>query len=318
TRPILSKIIDTVGRTISFDYEDTLQTEQNFTGEKITITLHNPQGESIRKLYLTKSRYEMNLGYLLQKYAPVLRSVTDSAGDETTFNYDIQSTGFIFKSRDLNYLHGANQPYVLLQQIQQPRLVTNYTYDKALRNFAKGVAEEFRVKSRNNQAYQFQNGQILPTGQYFATTYDYENDYSGYPQYYYPDDLPADFIFSTTVHDLNKQVVNRFNGKHQQVSSQVTANNGEQKNTTYVAYDPIFTQFATQTKIEYQDANGKKTYFQDAAYTDWGSIQSQTDALTEDDYNNADTKARHTVTYAYDPTYHQITSKTWYQNSSTA
>ena len=52
------------------------------------------------------------------------------------------------------------------------------------------------------------------------------------------------------------------------------------------------------------------------AYYDWGGLQSITKPLTSAQNNDANTKAKYTTSYEYDPTYRFITKQQWYQNDA--
>ncbi len=318
---VLSYITDTMGRKVTFDYETTLNQGDEFKGENITVTVYNPQGQATQRVVYTKSRVKLLQNGVDDGYVPLLQSVTNNAGEQQTFDYNPVTVSFRFNSSKAY----AEEPNFLLQRVQSPRLTTHYDYEQTDRvpGARHGDSKEYRINSRYDTYTKADGSESTPVNK---IDYTYVGDYT---KYYYTYDAQGNmdhslYHYSQTAHVRSqsesgeKTITNVYNGEHQLLSTEVRTSKGESTTTNYQQFDKDF--FYKPTKIQSitQDSSGTVTRYKDIVYADWGGSQSETDDLVTDDYNNADTKARHTVTYAYDPTYHQVTSKTWYQNGGAA
>ncbi|MDR6109166.1 RHS repeat-associated protein [Paenibacillus sp. SORGH_AS338] len=122
-------------------------------------------------------------------------------------------------------------------------------------------------------------------------------------------------IHSTTASD-GLITTTTFNNKSKIISIETKSPNGESQTTTNEDFDSIFKLKPTRTKVVKQDSSGTDIRYSETIYNNWGNVQSQTDALTDSDFNNATTKAQHTINYTYEDTYKQLASKSWYQDAN--
>ncbi len=316
---VIASITDTLGRKVTFDYQTTLNQGDEFQGEDITVTVFTPQGQPQQKVVYTKSRVKLIQNGQDQGYVPLLQRITNTLQESKTFEYNQLQAQLRFKGSD-PYI---SEPYFLLSKVTSPRSATYYTYEQVERLAGKnGDSKEFRILSRYDVLLNDNNS----TGSIFKKVdYTYEGDYTKYrlntgtgvidPELYRYSQT-AHIKSDTTAND--KAITNTYNGKHQLISTKTHTGQGEDIVVNYQAFDQVYIYNPIKIQTILQDNNGTTTRYKDIVYADWGGTQSETDDLVTDDYNNADTKARHTVTYTYDPTYHQVTSKTWYQNGGAA
>ncbi len=318
---VLSYITDTMGRKVTFDYETTLNQGDEFKGENITVTVYNPQGQATQRVVYTKSRVKLLQNGVDDGYVPLLQSITNQAGEQQTFDYNPVTVSFRFNSSKLY----AQEPNFLLNRVQSPRLTTHYDYEQTDRvpGARHGDSIEYRMKSRYDTYNQANGSDSTPVNQ---VDYTYVGDYTKY-YYTYNTDGGMDhslYHYSQTAHIKSttasgeKTITNLYNGLHQLLSTETRTSNGEINTTNNQIFDPTYIYKPIKIQTILQDSSGTTTRYKDIVYADWGGSQSETDDLITDDYNNADTKARHTVSYTYDPIYHQTTSKTWYQNGGAA
>ncbi|WP_322906883.1 RHS repeat domain-containing protein, partial [Paenibacillus campi] len=316
---ILSSITDTLGRKVTFDYETTLNQGNEFQGERIIVTVYTPQGQAQQKVVYTKSRVKLIQNGVDDGYVPLLQSITNNLNEPQTFAYDQATASFRF--------HGGNPyaevPNFLLTHIQSPRLSTHYVYEQAERDFSKlGDSKEYRIASRYDTYARADGTESAPVQR---IDYTYVGDYTKYRQYNSQGLIdPALYRYSQTAHirsataNGDETITYLYNGKHLLLSTETRNAQGEIKTTNNLAFDPTYIYKPTHVQTTLQDRQGTITRDKDIVYADWGGIQSETDDLIPADYNNTDSKAHHTVTYTYESTYHQVTSKTWYPTNSGA
>ncbi|WP_411347185.1 RHS repeat-associated core domain-containing protein [Paenibacillus sp. WLX2291] len=315
-----SYITDTLGRKVTFDYETTLNQGDEFQGERIIVTVLDPQGHPQQKVVYTKSRVKLIQNGQDQGYFPLLHSITNHAQETQTFDYDQVQAQLRYKSED-NYI---SDPGFLLHTVTSPRSSTQYEYEQTDRVEGRGGdGKEYRIRSRYDTPLLADNsaGTIMN-----RVDYTYDGDYTKASILYNNVGAPTPelYQYSQTAHIKSntasgeKTITNLYNGLHQLLKTQVRTDQGEETTTNYQAFDSTYKYNPTKMETILKDSSGTVTRYKDIVYADWGGTQSETAALVPNDYNNADTKALHTVSYAYEPKYHQATSKTWYQNGGAA
>lgn len=320
---VISSITDTVGRTVTFTYDSTLQTTGTFNGEKIEVSVKDPSGNEKQKIAYMKSRSQIIFNGNPDGYAPFLWYIQDQNLEFTYFDYDAPVGYFHYSRKSYDSYSGWNS-YFRLLKITSTNSYTNYQYDKVTRNLGtNGFGEELRVTSRNDQIRKNSS----PSGDYNHLNYSYVADYTGYPTYYDAGNMPVSYSYSSKSTVQSSSPTNglatttTFNGKGQVTSTETKAANGERKVVSNLVFHPTFTYMPTKIQsAEYAvgdtDSNANKLTW-DMQYTDWGGIQSETRPLSDSQYNDAATKSKYTTSYTYDPTYYFLKTKSTYQNSST-
>ncbi|MEW4370831.1 RHS repeat domain-containing protein [Paenibacillus kandeliae] len=304
----LSSITDTIGRKIVFQYDNTLN-QENFQGENVTLIVYDPSGREVQRVVYTKSRMALtnqNQG-TSDGYAPLLSKITNSNEDVKTFDYDMQTSQFRYYATK-GY---ASQPFALLKNVYYPRSSTQYAYALGAHDFGKkGDSTEYRVTSREDQ---LQTASGSAAVGYNHIDYSYTGDYAAY---FGTDELRQAYRYShtstTSDHQSTTYVFNRMN---QLLSTEVSAD-GLKKTTENEEFHSLFNLKPTRVKTTETDANGAQIYYAATSYNDWGGVQSQTDNMPSEEFNQPDTKTKHTVNYTYEDTYKQLISKTWYQNNN--
>ncbi|KWX81456.1 hypothetical protein AMQ83_34145, partial [Paenibacillus riograndensis] len=273
-------------------------------------------GMEVEKVTLTKGREKTTVNELVT-YVPVLWVITDQNGDETFFNYDYQ-----FAVYDPWSGYGGEQNYnyySLLKGVTYPHSKTTYEYDQTVRNInSMDSVQEYRVISR---------GDTAGSKRYNQNQYRYEGDYTGYPNHY-PPYVPEDYRFYSRVilqseTASNNTITTRtFDGKSRLLSTDTQAANGERNVVTNTAFHELFQNSPTRTTIsEYGAGDSDATanhLFKETTYTNWGWVGTETKPLTSDQFNNPYLKQRYTTTMSYEPKYHLMESKSWYQNETDA
>ncbi|WP_152425893.1 RHS repeat-associated core domain-containing protein [Paenibacillus shenyangensis] len=312
-----SYITDTVGRKVTFDYETKLNQGDDFQGENIIVTVYNPQGQPQQKVVYTKSRVKLIQNEKDQGYVPLLQSITNNMQEKQTFDYSLVNASFRFESpKDF-----VEEPYFLLNQVTSPRSATHYEYEPASRRPGnRGESTEYRIRSRYDVPLLANGSQGNRMNQ---VDYTYINDYTKYYDINQANGGDRTlYRYSQTAHIKSStatggtEITNTYNGKHQLLSTETKNAQGETSTTNYQQFDSTYEYNPTKIQTIQQDANGTVTRYKDITYADWGGTLAETDNLLESDYNNADTKARHTINYTYDPTYHLPLSKSWYQSDN--
>ncbi|WIM40606.1 RHS repeat-associated core domain-containing protein [Paenibacillus sp. PK4536] len=308
---VISKITDSLNRTIEFKYDSNLR-KSDFQGDNITVIAKDNTSKEIKRVVFTKSRISLDSE---NGYAPLLRSVQNSLNEEKLFEYDLKVGLFTFRGSHYPLdTMGAQEPFALLQQVKNPRLVTNYNYESSVHGLgSKGSVKDYRIKSRYDQVYRQADKEVEPVGDYNRVDYSYVGSYSNqrYPL------TEQEYRYSSTSNSNRGGLIqtNTFNGFDKLISEDTLTNKGERTIVNNLEFNSTFRLKPTVTQTIQQDADGSTTRTSETIYNDWGGIQSQTDALTDSDFNNATTKAQHTINYAYEDTYKQLASKSWYQSA---
>jgi RHS repeat-associated protein len=311
TNKVISSIVDTLGRTITFSYE----------GSDIVVTVKDSNGITSQSVVYGRQLVSYTGDYASNSYD--LRFVQNQIGEKTYFEYEYKMADFDYY-RKLNGPNAGSIPHALLKSVTYPTSKTNYDYVTATRNLGtSGFAYEFCVYNRSDQIIK----NNLPTGDFNHITYDYFGDYTGNPTYTNANNLPIDFTFAfqytiksnTDTNGLHKQMT--FNGLKQQISEEVRTLDYERKVTTVQAFHPTFTYLPTIIQeAEYgswESDTTNKLYIH-RAYTALGSLQSETKPLTLSQINDISTRNKYTTTYTYEPSYNQIQTKSWFQSASDA
>lgn len=316
---VIDTITDSIGRTVEFNYDSNLRSTE-FNEEKITLIAKDSHQKEIQRVVYTKSRMQLQNNNISDGYAPVLSSITDPSQEKKSFDYDVQVSFFtprkyVYPLKTL----GAQEPYALLKQVKYPRLVSNYSYELTERQLGRnGTAEDYRIHSRWDQLYKQVNAEAQPSEVYNQSDYTYTGD----PNYNMDTEiLSKDYRYSST--KINKgstatsglAVTTIFSGEEKVISTETVTANGESQTTNNQSFDSIFKFKPVKTQIIKKDSSGTDIRYSETIYNNWGNIQSQTDALTDSDFNNATTKDQHTVNYTYEDTYKQLASKSWYQDA---
>lgn len=226
--PFISQITDSIGRTIDFQYENTLNQS---TSENLTLTIKDPsKTESLtinyNKQRVVAAREDTGETY----YEPRLYRVTDPEGYETTYGYEFDGSKsrFLFNKKDLT--QSAYTRLALLTTIYYPHSKSSYVYETVQRNLGpEGAYDGYRIKVRFDQELRYNpsNNEAVGAGDFNHVNYQYfklnstgaieynKGDYTGYPEYYSEDSLPESYQYGSESTILSSGLKTRsiFNGK---------------------------------------------------------------------------------------------------------
>jgi RHS repeat-associated protein len=221
----ISKITDTIGRTLNFNYRvetdkyllDVVLLEPNSIAEpnpEIHMSLHYEMiKQAIEIKHQTLDPYETDPVMTTMIFdVPRLYRYTDIRGLQTLYESDFVDNEFIntrftfldksFHSDDSLNCQGAS---LLINRIEAPTLATVYEYKKIKRNLGTGgLSESFGVTNRYNLVREFDTA----SGETFfndkkrinSTRFHYINDYSGFPIETNPYHLSEGFEYLTYRH----------------------------------------------------------------------------------------------------------------------
>lgn len=320
---VISSVTDSIGITVIFEYETNLQTssDKDFYGEKIVVTVKDLAGADVQSVTYAKSRQNLTYNNNPDGKSPTLKSIKDQDDNMQTFYYEKKIGGFSFFDKSLK----GKSDFLLLSTVEMPRGQTKFESELVTRNLgSSGLCEEFRYTKRYDQlrkSYKYAGVEYV--GNYNHINFSYTGDYSGYPTYSDPNNLPSNYNFSSTAVSQSTTRSNglattsTFNGKQLPVSVETKTSTGERKVTKNLSYHSVFTQLATSIEqAEYgvgdSEAAANKLYIS-KEYTDWGAIKSITRPLTQTQMNNSNVKRNNTISYTYEPTFYQLQSQSGYQ-----
>ncbi|WP_167336702.1 RHS repeat protein, partial [Paenibacillus camerounensis] len=337
---VLSEITDSVGRKVKFEYDlvnnNYLPENTDSVEEKMTVTVVDSSGKEGQKVIYTRIRvgYEVHTVYSNGSFTrywignpnPVLKSITYPNGEKVQFGY---TKGFLNYNTDLKEFKPWDfntyaQAYLRLNVVQYPQSRTQYDYVDVMRNFGpSGGIRNARISARYDQI--LKSGTF--SGDYNRVSYSESRSYDAYPQYYMEDNYPDSFSYAgiteqTASAGKKVTITNTFNGKGQVLSTEQLSSNNERIVEKNTSFHSVFTQSPTTSeRWEYgpgdSDAAANKLYAE-TSYDEWGNVSSATRLMTDSQRNNATLKGRSTTSFAYEPTYRFLSSKSWYANETQA
>ena len=337
---LIKTITDSVGRTVSFDYNviDSIN-------EEITVTVSSPiAAEGTLSLKYNKRMIDVVRadGSFLST-EPILESVTNAIGEKTSYYaalinnerkcaVPVQFT-FADKSFDSAFVYNtsgyANNLVYLLGDIVRPASHTKYYYDMCERNLGhSGVSQAYRVDERCDYEFVINDSNaILEDYEKNTVNYSYSREYTGYPYYNSIESMPdGAYAAKTTVRTNNYSIGKKFYKKDNAVL-EVIENSTYQNpvgnalsitktNTEFLRKQPTESQivysngdysYTSYTQKEYHYNNDDKAY---------GKIEKETYEMPLEIVDTQD-EEKYSVRYQYDSDTGFLLNKSWYQNMST-
>ncbi len=287
----LWKITDTLGRVITFTYNDTT------TNRILTISFSDSQNSTIT------IESEKVSGYSSEY---VLKSIKDIENRNTTFEYNYDSTSYNFFSKESNVVAPSNNIYANVKKVTYPTgAYSDYTYEMTTGNLGNiGTKQYYRIKTTKD---------VCENNEYNNKTYSYfSNNYTGYPANEDPNSLPSNFTHHTVEIDgQNNKITYEFNSKHLITSEKLEQNLTSLK--AQVSYE--YNSNKLPEKIASKSYNGnkfletKENYY----YDEFSNVVSYWDPQAD----GSKTDIEHKTTYTYNPTYHYLTSKEYKKDANT-
>jgi RHS repeat-associated protein len=322
--PLISEITDSIGRKITFTYNDTLYEEDPSDGGTITINVKDPSLTNEYNLTYTRGIYDYIWswadGWREQRRFPRLFSYNDIE-QINYYYYDFEAEKYDFEELfESDSTAWTDRPLLSKIYLRNSRVM--YEYEKTTKYLGDdGFYDTHRISGRYEQKKT--SGYA---GTYYRRTYsyggicngtEYDNE-TGYPGQWY--DNP-DYLFTSAMEQDNGLTVKAtykgdetYEGQLKYIEEQYNNSSGDKEITCYEEYDNTFLDSPTKIRTEQYNANNDvNTLYKGYTYNDWGGVASQTEPLTEEQWGNATVKNHHTTSYTYDPTYKFLASKTYYQ-----
>lgn len=332
TQKLLSKITDSVGRTVDFTYSGGIAGYDK-TGS-VSLTVTSPDGADSRTLtynkiavafenehvgngelryywYLTKSNTEGTDGSLVQY--EYLGGVTyDTSGNP------IYPTMYL--SYDSKTQQGNDNCYtkIVLSGVQYKDRKKIYEYETVRKHMGiEGYYDTLRVtKAYDMFGYVPQGSSIVSyQGELNSVSYSYSGEYNGntfnnetgYPSFKFDEDTTLNELWTVTKTGSLADTVTFSNCT---LVKQTSSSGGTTVTSEYTNHG-TFKNSPVQIKNTItQNGASKNTYIL-FAYNDWGGVSSETKEVDESIKNNSTLLEKYTTTYQYND-FHYITQICYY------
>ncbi len=317
--PLISEITDSIGRKVTFKYNDKLY-EENSDGGTITVKVSDPSLTNSHTLTYTRGKCIYNFHWSTwdeQRRYPRLYSYYDGEL-YNYYDYTYPEEKYSFWEKTVsNYSGWSSRP--LLNAIYPRNSKTTYEYQKTTKHLgADGFYETHRIAKRYEQKA-YSDGY---SGTNYRRTYSYSgnhngtnyNNETGYPGPYSLYENP-NYQFTGTVKQDNGLVSKETYKGKRKFKTEQSHSSGEKEITYYEEYHSSFKDNVTKIKNELYNPGGSVfTLYTGYAYNDWGGVASETAPLTPTQWNNSAVKNQHTISYTYDSKHKFLKTKSYYQN----
>jgi len=334
-KPLISKITDSVGRTVEFDYSGGIDS-LNASGT-VTLTVSSPDGSTNRVLTYNKHKIEYGMKYQEHQEQRLFWYLGSSStegedGSIVRYTYDGGSTINADGTQTWTPLYmrfdtkthsssdgGINKP--LLNSVRYKDRKKIYEYETVRKHLGEdGYYDTLRVKKKYDMYSYVPEGDntIHFKGELGAVNYSYSgvyngnsfNNETGYPSYTFDDETTLNEKWTITKTGKSTDTITFSNCA---VVQQTSSSGGTTVKADYTNHS-VFKNSPTQIKkTTTQNGSSKNTYIL-YSYNDWGGISSETKEIGEEIKNNASLLEKYTTTYQYNPDYHYITQKSYYNN----
>ncbi|MDN4617494.1 RHS repeat-associated core domain-containing protein [Paenibacillus sp. PsM32] len=321
-----SQITDTTGRKLVFNYQGTLGSDVDTS---IMISVIDRNGNQKNKLEMKQQKQtfiykkkETYSGSTLNTLSYINDNVSGQREylENIVFNYKNAIEHFNYEAKEYGTKMGLNSDF-LLQTVDYPRSKTNYEYNsETFRNLGvNGMIGKFPVMSRWDEYKQQNGGSGIRLNQ---MNYTHNGDYTGYPDYRDPDNLPEEYHYSSTATSQSNtssngmKVITTFNGKGQRLTTETIASNGDIKTDSVLAYHNEFKFTPLKVSSTMKDNFGSNTLFTENQYDNLGNVVATTMPLTEGQFNDVNFKRTHSTTFTYEPNYNLPSTRITYQQDN--
>lgn len=332
TWPLISEITDSIGRKITFTYDDKLYDEDNvnYSAGNVTVSIKDPSQSKETILTYDRRKVFANLIHSAgtntwqeQLIYPRLYSFNDGEITKNYYDYNYPKGYYNFASKTKDTSSDNYCPEALLETYYNRNELTKYTYGLTTKHMGEnGYYETHRITNRYDQYARYINDTWVYEGNDYQKNYTYNGVYNGtnydneigFPGAFSLAEDP-NYVFTTTMQQNNGLIEKyTYHGKRQYQEEKWTSGGTEKKITTFQSYDSTFLESPTEAKVEQVSPGGTKTLLIGYTYNDWGGIASETDPLTQEQWNNTTLKNQHTTSYTYDNTYKLPASTNYFQN----
>ncbi|MFZ5596903.1 MAG: RHS repeat-associated core domain-containing protein [Bacillota bacterium] len=339
--PMISQITDSIGRKVTFTYNDTMYDESATNAGSVTIKVSEPVPNPATDVTMTYKRSLVKLNYWWKNTAnnfggwneqrrfPLLYSYTSGENYNTYSYYQFPDDDFDYYSKTF-YTSSDLSVSSMLKEINFRNSKVHYDYEEVEKQLGeKGYYTTHRVNRRYEQYLDanntYQGKEQLKnytySGYYNGVTYDNETGYhvngssiDSYDGIYGVE--KTDYQFTSKMQQSDGLSIEQTFSRERIASSVKNNSGGEVERQSYTYGNALFPRFPTMVTTEETSSGGTNTLYQGYTYNSWGGVASETHPLTPDQWNDSTVKKQHTINYTYDPDYKFLTSKKYYQNES--
>ncbi len=332
----ISKITDSIGRTVNFSYSG----ELNSNGAKgsITLTVKNPDGSVGKTLTYNKEAIEFLTKYAgckEQRFHWYLSSSETEGNDGVPIYYTYECSNdsedgdnrFTLYSSYNGYENNDSDSLVykcVLRKVQYKDRTKNYNYHKVTKRFGPddGFSQTIRIMhTYDSYATSVDGGSTTKyTGYQNEISYHYTgyygniiyNDETGYPNCRFDETTN---LGEKWVH--NREMYNKetFTTLSNQRLIQEKVMSDDVTYTTDYTYDSVFKDQPSEIKNTVSENDLSKETYILYKYNDEGNVASETLEVEADVKNNDELLEKYTIHYIYDSNFPNFVSeKKWYNN----
>ncbi len=332
-KPLISKITDSVGRTVTFNYTGGIDA-LNETGS-VTLTVSSPDGSSSRELTYNKHKIDYTMVYQdhaeQRLYWYLSSSATEGAdGASVSYTYDGGSTIDLADNQTwiplyMRYdtkTHSSNdKPHnkAVLNSVRYKDRKKVYEYETVRKHLGDdGYYDTLRVKKKYDMYMYAPEGSDTGafTGEVGAINYTYGGTYNGnsfnnetgYPNYNFDDETALNELWTVT---KAGKVTESITFSNCAVVKQSSSSGGITVTSDYTNHN-TFKNSPVQIKNTITEGGDSKETYLIYSYNDWGGLASETKEIDASIKNNATLLEKYTTSYSYNDTYHLVTEKRFY------
>lgn len=334
-KPLISKITDSVGRTVEFTYTGDLFSSEA-TGS-VTLLVKSPDGTENRTLTYTKEPIEFVTEYQKhqeQRLFWYLKNSNTEGEDGATVRYTYEGGTTENSDGTLAYpplyirydskTHSANDGWInkpVLSSVRYKDRQKMYEYETVRKHLGDdGYYDTLRVKKKYDMyAYVPEGatktsykGELLPVTYSYGGTYNsnsYDNE-TGYPNYKFDDTTNLNELWTVTKSGKTTDTVTFSNYA---VKQQTSTDNGVTTTSEYTNHT-VFKNSPTQIKNTVSENGESNVSYIMYSYNDWGGVISESKEVGEEIKNNSALLEKYNTNYEYESNYHNITQKSYYNN----
>ncbi|MBQ8525945.1 MAG: RHS repeat protein, partial [Clostridia bacterium] len=338
SQPLISKITDTIGRTVDFEYTGDIFAADGAAGQ-VKLIVTSPYDSSTRELVYNKEliSFVINcLGHDEQRQIWYLNSSNTEGADGSPVKYFYE--GSMYETDDGEYdfkvlyssydskTHssgdfGFQKP--VLDAVQYKDRVKRYEYEAVRKHLGDdGYYDTLRVCKKydmcgyvpDDSTEIYFDGEVAPVVYTYVGTYDsgtFDNE-TGYPDYFFDDESEKNELWTVTKTGKSTGTVTFSNCA---LIQQTSADDGVLLTKDYTNHEE-FKNSPVQVKNTYsQGGNSRETYLL-YSYNDWGGISGETNEISIEIKNDSELLPKYTTEYEYESTYHLVTNKAYYISES--
>ncbi len=332
----ISKITDSVGRTVDFTYTGDL--EVNDTVGSVVLAVSNPDGTHGRTLTYNKEAIEFYTTYAdctEQRFHWYLASSETDGNDGAPIYYTYGNSMVGGGGEDefpklyAKYTTDENPDSdnwvykCVLTGVEYKDRIKNYDYDKVRKRLGNGYSDTLRIcKTWDTYACSSDGGvTIVYQGEKLPIEYNYSgiyngkefNNETGYPSYNFTDTSNLNENWTQTRISNVTETTTFSNGSLVQETSIA---DGITYTTDYI-YDSIFKTNPSEIKNTISENGESRETYVVYKYNDTGNVASETLAVEADVKNNTELLEKYTTYYTYDSNFPNfVKEKKWYNNVS--